>query len=80
MSTYSMTGAADFFIYLLEDEHEQRLWQIWLNKKTEHEDDFEKFKKASMKKKQIKRMSKAEEDNAINKAKSILNIKEKGGS
>lgn len=78
MSTYSMTGAAGFLVFMIEDENEQQLWDIWLHKETEHSDNFEKFKQASIKKSTKKTLSKKDEQAAIAKAQNIL--KRRGGS
>lgn len=86
MSTYTLTGAAEFFIYILEEEAEEQLWELWLHKETDHPDDFEKFKAATKKRinKKAKRMSKEQEETAIEKAERILGRKtrttQEGGS
>lgn len=80
MSTFMMTSLSDFLLFLFEEETEEQLWEVWLNKETEHADSFEKFKEQSIKKQKRKqqashkrRMSDEEEKDAIAKAEKILN-------
>lgn len=77
LSTYRMADTLDFFAYLLEQERDEQLWEIWLHKPTKHENDFQKFKQASIEKHKQKTniMTKEQEEAAIAKAERIL----KGG-
>lgn len=78
LSSYKLDALLDFFVFLIEQEFEEKLWGIWLHKETGME--FEEFKKESLKqgknKEERKRMSKEEEEKAISKAEKILQIKD----
>ena len=76
LSSYTIPGLLGFFRYILEQEREDNLWQLWLHKPTEHPENFEKFKQSTIKRQQRKqksgRITEDQEQAAINKAEDIL--------
>ena len=70
----SMGELLDFLIYIVEDDQEQKLWQIWLHKPIElGYDDW----KRSLKPAKVKnRISKVEEQKAFEVADRILKMKQ----
>ena len=80
LSSYTIPGLLGFFQYILKEENEDNLWQLWLHKRTEHADNFEKFKqaterkqkKAAARKRTARRFDADAEKEAIEKANQIL--------
>ncbi|MCW6683032.1 hypothetical protein NHG29_09085 [Aerococcaceae bacterium NML160702] len=65
---------ADFLLYLIQKENEEKLWQIWLAKDIDM--DFEIFKKKSLKQTKSKqRLDKKTEQENIANAERILQMK-----
>ena len=62
------------FLYIIEDEAEKQLWDIWLNKHTEK--SWEDFKSGVRKDNQKNRMTKQEEEESLRRAEKILQIKD----
>ncbi|ENJ9653552.1 peptide methionine sulfoxide reductase [Clostridium sporogenes] len=62
----------DFILYLIEEQREEDLWQIWLHKWIEK--DFEEWKKEINSKNVVinKKLSEEEEKGNIDKAERIL--------
>lgn len=57
---------------MFEQEAEEKLWQIWINKDVPK--SFEAFKKEALKQNNQRKMNKQEEEKALNKAQSILSM------
>ncbi|GEK88881.1 hypothetical protein SAMN04488100_10522 [Alkalibacterium putridalgicola] len=60
MSTYTLEGLADFILQLYDQQNEDQLWEIWLNKQIE--DDFPAFKKKHYRKIKNNKMQKLSEE------------------
>ncbi len=79
MATYSMRGLFDFILFILDQEQDDTLWELWLAKDVK--DDFKTFKKKRMKairKKKVKSLS-VEQEKVINNANSRFIKPREGG-
>ena len=66
LRTYDMKGLFDFILFIFEEEQDDILWEIWLNK--EVKEDFKTFKKSrskSLRKKKIPKVTKEDEQKSI---------------
>lgn len=73
LKSYSLAELMDFFIFLVGEEQEDRLWEVWLHKPIE--DSFKDFKRKRMKpiyKRKIKTISENEENALIERAKKFV--------
>ncbi|KEH97215.1 hypothetical protein [Clostridium botulinum] len=73
-----MQELTDFILYLIKEQREEDLWQIWLHKDIDQ--DFETWKKEIQAKQKVtnKKMNKDQEKANIEKAERILGrIKDK---
>lgn len=84
LKTYDMRGLFDFILFLLEQEQEDILWDIWLNKDIEK--DFKTFKRqygVKTRPKTIKPLSDDHDQKTIAYAQQFMkpkdDINEKGG-
>lgn len=59
MRTYALTELADFLLFIIDQEQDDTLWELWLAK--DIKDDFKTFKK---KKKQVIRKKKVKGNTA----------------
>ena len=68
----NMQELADFILYLINEQREEDLWQIWLHKWIDK--DFEVWKEEIQSKQQTsnKKMDKTQEKQSIEKAEKIL--------
>lgn len=62
----------DFFVFLIEEEQSDKLWEIWVNKEIDM--SFEDFKKKSIKKPRPKIVSEKEEEEIMKNAENILQM------
>lgn len=72
LSSLDLSEVNDLVVYLLEQQIEEQLWEIWVNKDIEL--SFDEFKKKTVKKSTSKQLSKEEEEEILNKAQSILDM------
>lgn len=66
LRTYDMRGLFDFILFVFEEEQDDILWEIWLNK--EVKEDFKTFKKSrskSIRKKKIPKVTQEDEQKSI---------------
>nr|DAH78267.1 MAG TPA: hypothetical protein [Caudoviricetes sp.] len=72
MSNMDMQELADFILYLIQEQREEDLWQIWLHKWIDK--DFEEWKKEINSKNAVtnKKLSVKQEKENIEKAEQIL--------
>lgn len=80
MSTYTLEGLADFVLQLYDQQNEDQLWEIWLNKQVEG--DFSEFKKKHYKKirsKKMQNLSEEEEKQIIENNTRFIKPIKKGG-
>lgn len=81
LKTYDMSGLFDFILFVFEEEQDDILWDIWLNK--EVKEDFQSFKKSrskSLRKKKIPKVTQDDEQKAISLASRYIKpIDEKKG-
>jgi hypothetical protein len=64
-----MCSLADFVLYLVDEQQEDYLWDIWLHKPIK--DSFEQFKRKHMRKmykEKVKTISKEEEESLVKRA------------
>ena len=78
-----MTGLFDFILFLFEQEQDDILWEVWINKDTNK--DYATYKKErtkSLRKTKIKKISDQDEQESIAMATRYIkpnNTTEKGG-
>ena len=72
LSSLDLSEVNDLVVYLLEQQIEEQLWEIWVNKDIEL--SLDEFKKKTVKKSTSKQLSKEEEEEILNKAQSILDM------
>lgn len=73
LSGYTLDSSLfEFFIYLFEQETEEKLWTIWINKDIDK--SFESFRKEALKQNEQRKMNRADEERALDKAESILGM------
>lgn len=80
ISSIDFEELTDFILYLIKEQREEDLWQIWLHKDIDQ--DFETWKKEIQSKQSTtkKKMTKEQEKENIEKAERILGrIKDKQG-
>ncbi|SFB90835.1 hypothetical protein SAMN04488102_101365 [Alkalibacterium subtropicum] len=80
MSTYTLEGLADFILQLYDQQNEDQLWEIWLNKQIE--DDFPTFKKKhyrKIKNNKMQKLSEEEEKQIIESNMRFIKPIKKGG-
>jgi hypothetical protein len=71
----------DFLFYLIDQENENQLWDVWLHKETDSA-SFAEFKKKyykSLRKPKAKTLSKESEKELLDLANSIIKPVKKGG-
>lgn len=73
LSSYKLDNSLlDFFIYLLETESDERLWDLWVS--SDKTLSFDDFKNKIVKNKSNVRMTVEEEQEALEKAENILKL------
>lgn len=93
LKTYSLPGAVNFILYLLEKQQEDVIWEVWLHRKPAKGDgkrkkylNFDEFKKQvklkKMRTKKAKSVTAAEEKQQLEFASRFIKTKEadSGGS
>lgn len=79
LATFDSQGLVDFILYIFEQENEEMLWEIWVNK--DIEENFDDFKKSKLKKLRAgsaKNITQDEINSNIVNASQFINTK-KGG-
>ena len=84
LKTYKMRGLLDFILFVLEQDAEDNLWQVWLNKDVA--ENFKTFKQKHLIKirpKKVKSLVKEDEDKVLDFAQQFIKPREndnmKGG-
>lgn len=79
LSTYTLDGLADFFLQLIDQDNEDEVWQTWLHKDANM--SYKDFKKKYLKsvRKPNAKISKEEEQKALNLALRFIKPINEGG-
>lgn len=79
MRTYTLFGLYDFILFIIDQEQEETLWELWLAK--DIKDDFKTFKRTRMKairKKKAVTLTPAQEKEIIGKNSRFIKPREGG--
>ena len=72
-----MRGLADFLVYLIEEDAEETLWEVWLNKVEDK--SFVEFKEESLSKARVRMLPKRVDNELLAIAMNLIKPANGGG-